>query len=116
MSLLFETIKVKDGNFCNLHYHSERMNGAREKLFGSANSIDLEGILTVPENCKTGIYKCRVEYDYYIHRIEFIPYKIRKIKTLQLIFDDEISYRYKYSNRLCFEELKKQPTEYIHKE
>ncbi len=108
MCLLFETIKVKDGNFCNLHYHSERMNNAREKLFGSVNHINLEVVLTIPENCKTGIFKCRVEYDKHIHKIEFIPYNIRKIKTLQLVFDDKISYPFKYSDRLCFEGLKNQ--------
>jgi 4-amino-4-deoxychorismate lyase len=107
MSLLFETIKVKDGNFCNLHYHSERMNNARRNLFDSPSCTDLELILTVPENYKTGIIKCRVEYNYYINKIEFIPYNIRKISTLQLVYDDVISYQFKYSDRSCFERLKK---------
>ena len=83
------------------------MNNAREKLFLSNKSIDLEDALTVYENCKTGIFKCRVEYDHNIHKIEFTPYNKREIKTLQLVFVDEINYQYKYSDRSCFDRLKK---------
>ena len=42
MCLLFETIKVKDGSFYNLRYHSERMNDARRILLNSQSDIDLQ--------------------------------------------------------------------------
>jgi len=108
MCLLFETIKVKDGNFYNLHYHSERMNNSRRILFNSKDYIYLQTLLVVPENCGSGVFKCRVEYSQDINKIEFLPYEIRKIETLQLIIDNEIDYKFKFTDRSRFEELKKQ--------
>jgi 4-amino-4-deoxychorismate lyase len=108
MCLLFETIKGENGNLRNLHYHSERMNNARKILLNSKNEIDLLAHLSVPENCNKGVFKCRVEYNNCIQKIEFIPYKIKKIETLQLVVDDEINYNFKYTDRSRFEELKKQ--------
>jgi len=107
MCLLFETIKVKDGCFCNLHYHSERMNNARRMLLHSQSDIDLLSILTLPENCKTGVFKCRVEYGKNIQESIFTPYQIRKIETLQMVIDNEIDYQFKYADRACFEDLKR---------
>lgn len=106
MCLLFETIKVKEGNFYNLQYHSERMNTSRKLLLGSENYIDLKALLALPTECSPGIFKCRISYDHYIHKIEFEKYKSRKIKTLQLITADNIDYSYKFSDRLVFEKLK----------
>ena len=106
MCQFFETIKLKDGVFHNLRYHSERMNNARKIFFNSEEKINLDLILKVPENCKSGILKCRVEYENTITKIEIIPYKIREIKTLQIIHDDEITYQFKRSDRSCFEKLK----------
>jgi len=106
MCRFFETIKLKDGVFYNLHYHSERMNNTRKTFFNSKEKTDLELILKVPENCNSGIFKCRVEYENTITKIEILSYKIRKIKTLQIIHDDEITYQFKYSDRSCFEKLK----------
>jgi len=107
MCLLFETIKIKDGVFYNLDLHSERMNNARKKLFNANNKIDLSKVLNLSDNYKKGLYKFRVEYNKNIIKTEAIPYVYRKIETLQLVFDDEIDYAYKYSNRAVFDELRK---------
>ena len=106
MYQFFETIKLRNGNFCNLRYHSERMNDARKIYFNSEEKINLDLILKVPKNCKSGIFKCKVEYENTITKIEIIPYKIREIKTLQIIHDNEITYKFKRSDRSCFEKLK----------
>jgi 4-amino-4-deoxychorismate lyase len=105
MCLLFETIKLKDGVFANLDLHLKRMNDARKALLNSETEISLKSLLTVPDNCKTGIFKCRVDYDYCIHKIEFGSYKARKIKTLQIVHDDHINYTYKFCDRSRFEQL-----------
>lgn len=107
MCLLFETIKLENGVFQNLHYHEARMNDARKKLLDSTDNIELEKSLSVPAGCKNGIYKCRVDYDHYIHKTDFTPYKAGKINTLKLVYDDEISYQFKFTDRSCLEELKK---------
>ena len=107
MCLLFETIKVENGVFQNLHYHEARMNDARKKLLDSTDNIELEKSLSVPAGCENEIYKCRVDYDHYIHKIDFTPYKAGKINTLKLVYDDEISYQFKFTDRSRLEELKK---------
>jgi 4-amino-4-deoxychorismate lyase len=84
------------------------MNDARRTLFNSQKDIDLQTLLAVPENCRSGVFKCRVEYSHDIYRIEFCPYKIRKIETLQLVTDNEINYQFKYRDRTRLEELIKQ--------
>ena len=76
-------------------------------MLGSQNKIDLEALLTVPLECLSGIFKCRVSYDHFIHKIEFEKYKIRKTKTLQLVIADNIDYSHKFSDRSLFERLKK---------
>lgn len=107
MCLLFETIKIKDGVFYNLDLHSERMNNARKTLFNANNKIDLSKVLNLSDNYKKGLYKYRVEYNKDIIKTEAIPYVYRKIKTLQIVFNDEIDYTYKYANRAVFEEIRK---------
>jgi 4-amino-4-deoxychorismate lyase len=107
MCLLFETIKVKNGRFCNLQYHSERMNASRRILLGSENYFDLKSLLNVPPECSSGVFKCRVSYDHYIHKIEFEKYKIRKIKTIQLVNADNAEYSHKFTDRSFFENLKR---------
>jgi 4-amino-4-deoxychorismate lyase len=83
------------------------MNGARKNLFNSADNIELEKFLSVPVGYENGIYKCRVDYDYYIHKIDFTSYKAVKIISLQLVYDDEITYHFKFADRSRLEELKK---------
>ncbi len=107
MCLLFETIKVKDGSFCNLHYHSDRMNDARRTLLHSKSDIYLNSILSVPESCKAGVFKCRVEFGINIKETTFTPYQIRKIEALQMVVDNEIDYQFKYTDRARFEDLKR---------
>ena len=82
------------------------MNNVRKIFFNSEEKINLDLILKVPENCISGNYKCRVEYENSITKIEIIPYKISEIKTLQIIHDNEITYQFKRSDRTCFEKLK----------
>ena len=107
MCLLFETIKLKDGVLYNLHYHSERMHNAIKLLFKSEKNINLNNILQLPAKCKSGIYKCKVEYKDEIIKTEFIPYVFRKIKTLKIIYNNEISYEFKYTDRSHLDELKR---------
>ena len=99
MSRLFESIKVENGRVFNLELHARRMNDARRALFGSADTIDLAGALSVPPDCRAGLYKCRVSYAEGILGIVFEPYRRRRIERLKLVRDDDIDYRYKYEDR-----------------
>lgn len=99
MCLLVETIKVENGITLNINFHNERMNRSLFELFGMVNKPDLEKIISVPKFAGKGVYKCRVEYNDKITKIEFLPYIIRSIRSLKMIMDDNISYPYKYIER-----------------
>lgn len=103
---LFETIKFEKGQFVNLDYHSIRMNKSRQDLFNSSNHICLKtelSKLSVPQDSKK--YKCRVVYNTDIQNVEFELYKQKRIRSLQLVYSDDIEYNYKYLNREAITKL-----------
>jgi len=95
MPLLFETIKIDQGNIYNLSYHQKRCDKSRKSLFNSSNSLDLSSIIKAPPK---GLYRCRIFYTETLHSIEYIPYKEREIESLKIISSD-INYDFKYANR-----------------
>ena len=105
MSRLVETIKVENGILLNISFHNERMIRSLYGVFGLRNEPDLEKIINVPEFASKGVYRCRVEYDQTIRKIEFLPYKIKPVNSLKLIKNNEIDYRYKFVNRNAIDRL-----------
>ena len=95
MPLLFETIKIDQGNIYNLSYHQKRCDKSRKSLFNSSNSLDLSSIIKAPPK---GLYRCRILYTDTLHSIKYIPYIEKKIESLKIISSD-ISYDFKYANR-----------------
>ncbi|MGQ7869146.1 aminotransferase class IV [Sunxiuqinia sp. sy24] len=104
MSLLLETLKLENGKLQNLPYHNQRYNKARQDLF-SLHWQDLSERITIPENCRNGIFRCRVLYAETIEKVEFIPWQARSIRSLQLVYDDQISYSHKFADRSRLESL-----------
>jgi len=105
MSLLVETIRIEEGIAVNISFHNERMMKTMRDLFSISMQADLLNILEVPVNARKGIFRCRVEYDTEVRKIEFLPYNIKSVKTLKLVEDNNISYPYKYTDRKRIEEL-----------
>jgi len=99
MSRLVETLRVEDGNILNVSKHNDRMHRSLYGIYGLRSSVDLNKIITVPEFAMSGIFKCRVNYDNKSTRVEFLPYTIKLVRSLKLIFDETISYPYKYVAR-----------------
>lgn len=99
MSLLFETIRLQDGTFQNLEFHTHRLNKSRKEIFGSCDIIYLEKLIRIPETSTKGIVKCKVLYGIQVEEITFEAYTPRAITSLKLIEDNTISYRHKYSDR-----------------
>ena len=96
-----ETIKSIDGVIFNLPYHQQRLESVLHSL-KNATIHKLSDILNPP---KDGIYRCRVLYDENSVEIEYIPYYKRHVKSLKLIFNDEIEYSSKYADRSSIDEL-----------
>jgi len=98
-------MRSENGRLLNLSEHNERLNRSIRDLFGKTSSIAIEDEVRIPETAGSGIYKCRLEYDTSIRKIEFLPYRKRVIRSLRLIEDNTITYSYKYIDRKRIEEL-----------
>lgn len=105
MYRLVESIRLKNRQLQNVQWHNRRLNETRQQLYGVNESVDLRQIVVIPESLQDIVYKCRVLYGKQIEAVEFQPYTPKKVKTLQLLEDNEIDYRYKYENRLDFDPL-----------
>jgi 4-amino-4-deoxychorismate lyase len=99
MCQFFETIKCEDGKLFNLKWHNFRFNRVCKEHLGNSSEIDLNEIITIPENCEKGLFRCRVEYSKTIDKVEFIQHQYRKIESLKIIDADNIDYQFKYSDR-----------------
>ena len=100
MSLLLETIRLENGKLINLPLHQKRVNYSRKELFDNLPLLDLEQSIKIPKGHETGLYKCRVEYDTKIRKIDFFPYILKKIESLKIIHDDNIDYHLKFEDRI----------------
>ncbi|MBS3999563.1 MAG: aminotransferase class IV [Desulfobulbaceae bacterium] len=105
MSLLFESIKILNGRAYNIIHHNNRLNESRKRLFNRSDFIDLNALINIPERIRKGLFKCRIIYSEKILRIEFEPYIYRDVKSLKLVYDDSIDYRYKYQDRNALNKL-----------
>jgi 4-amino-4-deoxychorismate lyase len=99
MSLLFESIRLFNGEFENLPYHQTRMDHARQDFLGLPDTLSLRNFLSKQEKPTSGLFKCRVEYGQQINQVEFVPYHLKEIKTLKLVEGGSIDYRFKLSDR-----------------
>jgi len=90
-----ETIRIDDGVIYNLLAHQKRLNYTQKSLWDNSSSIILSDLIKAP---KSGLYRCRVLYNRDIESIEYIPYRRRKITSLECISSD-IDYSFKYKNR-----------------
>lgn len=99
MFRFFESILLKDGEMPLLNFHSDRMNATRKAHFGTLPVINLDEIIVLPCDCKSGIYKIKVTYSKFIESIEFQEYTIKPHKKVRLIENREIAYQYKSVER-----------------
>lgn len=105
MSLLVESIKIYDSRRYLLSWHEARVQKSIMSVFGSNKTLNLNKHVVVPEQYKKGLVKCRILYDQNIQSINFSPYSIRKIESLQLVYDDNIVYPYKWLERPALDHL-----------
>lgn len=97
--LLLETIRLENGQLPYLHYHQQRLDQSRAVHYENAPTIDLQRIIEVPESYREGLFKVRVLYGEAVQSIEFHPYTIRPLTSLQLTPILDLSYAHKYADR-----------------
>ena len=107
MSLLLETIKIRDSEYQNLEYHTARMNLSRKILLACRDVIDLNKILPKPDFPVKGIYKCRILYGHKVDRIEIHRYRKNIPGSIKIVESSGIDYSHKYANRKPIHDLKK---------
>jgi 4-amino-4-deoxychorismate lyase len=105
MYQLLETIKCMNGKLVNLRYHQSRLNLARRAHFRPCAEISLADSIRVPEEFRSGLFRCRVIYSKEIEKIEFIPHTYRPVRSLKMVENNQIDYRYKYTARQTLEHL-----------
>jgi len=105
MSRFIETIRLKDGVTSDLSYHEERMNRSVEEVLHSNQKFNLEETLSSINLPPKGLNKIRLVYDEEIRLVDVTPYKQKDIRQLKIVYDNAISYYYKFENRIELENL-----------
>ncbi len=93
--LLLESIKIEDGIISNLSYHQKRCDKSRKTLYNSTDRLVLEEVIHPP---KKGLYRCRILYNTQVQKVEYLPYKVKKIQSLKVV-SSNLDYALKYANR-----------------
>jgi len=100
-SRFLETIKIVDGEIFNLEYHQKRYESVLESL-DIKNIQNLGDFINPPA---WGLYRCRLVYDMENIEVAYHEYKKREIKSLKLIFENDIEYAQKSTDRKGIEAL-----------
>jgi 4-amino-4-deoxychorismate lyase len=96
-----ETIKALDGEVFHISYHQKRYESVL-KYFGAKKFENLLDYLNPP---KKGLFRCRLVYDLHTIKVTYHEYKKKEIKSIKLVYDDKIDYRFKYEDRTSLNEL-----------
>lgn len=107
MCQLIESIKIEGGNILRLPYHLKRMKNSLSELWD--DTLDL----SILEDINSGLkhldkditYKLRILYTNKEWELEFIPYSLRAVASVQLVYDDNISYAHKSADRMALDRL-----------
>ena len=90
-----ETIRVQDGEVFNLEYHQKRYESVLDSLGISAYK-NLSEFIKAPSDA---LYRCRLIYTSDIIEVSYHKYTKRNVSRLKIIYDDEIEYSKKSTNR-----------------
>ena len=97
-----EVICIDDGQPMYMSYHLKRMEKTIRDIYGKPMpKLQLE----IPNEARKGRFKCRVEYDDTIRLVDFSPYMQKVRKSVAIVFDDNICYKYKSTDRRQLEHL-----------
>ena len=105
MCQLVESLKLKDGILQNLKYHQDRMDSSMAEICPEALKISLIQTISIPESCKSGVFKVRVLYGRTIEKVEIEPYIFRTIRSLKVVHHESIDYHLKYTDRQILQKL-----------
>lgn len=99
MYQFFETIKVIDDSIQNLAYHQQRMDKTLRMNYSEHSLPSLKNLISIPHDLREGTIKCRIDYNNHDCSVFFERYTPKKVDSLKVVFDDDISYDFKYIDR-----------------
>lgn len=112
MCQFVETICIENGKPRNLSYHVQRLNLTMRTFFPESKPIGEHELLTDIPNVQ-GLQKARVVYDENgIAECSFAPYTIRKINSIAIVEDNDISYSWKSTDRSALMRLREKAPDY----
>ncbi|AGH39054.1 Branched-chain amino acid aminotransferase/4-amino-4-deoxychorismate lyase [Bibersteinia trehalosi USDA-ARS-USMARC-188] len=100
---LFETIAIKDGIAQNIAYHQARYEKSCFGYFNETPLFELSKILTIPQEYKQGLYRCKIAYNQHDYEIQYFPYQAKELHYFDVVYSDNLDYQFKYSNRSIFQ-------------
>lgn len=99
MYQLTEALCIEDKKMQHVDFHNKRIKHAFKEVFGIKRNIDIEQIVSIPENISNERFKCRLLFTPDETSYEITAYHQREIKTLKVVYDNLIDYSFKNSNR-----------------
>lgn len=107
MCQLIESIKIEGGNILRLPYHLKRMKNSLSELWDDTLDLSLlEDINSGLKHLDKDItYKLRILYTNKEWELDFIPYSLRAVASVQLVYDDNIIYAHKSADRMALDHL-----------
>ena len=109
MFQFIESICCINKQLRNLGFHQARFDRTRNDNFTEINPILLDEIIKFPADLTDEKYKVRIVYDREIQSVEFLPYQMKSINSIQFFeIDPKINYTYKYSDRSFLDEFLKE--------
>jgi len=103
MSQFIETIQLIDGHFKRIELHQLRMEKALADFYPNKPVIDLQNALKQQIIPKSGLFKCRIIYNFEIQLIEFLPYTPPIIRSLKIFETDIPTFPYKMVDRTDYQ-------------
>jgi 4-amino-4-deoxychorismate lyase len=96
--MFVETIKIQDNKIINLELHNKRLNNTIKNNFNTNSEINLKDYIKI-DNINN---KIRVLYSNKIEDIQYSRIEKREFKKFKIIYDNNINYKYKSTNRQIF--------------
>lgn len=99
MCRFIETIRIEDGEICNLTYHQQRLEATVRRFWPGAEPLRLDETLLGVQPAQ-GVSKVRVVYgEKGLCEIDCAPYTPRKVERLRMVEADDADYAYKSADR-----------------
>lgn len=104
MFRFFESISIRDGIPQNLYYHQLRIDHTFKQFYPKIDSPHLEYLISKNVQARFPLVKCKFSYNETSHQFFCLAYNPKTYKKFHLIHDNQLSYNFKYIDRMCFDQ------------